>query len=121
MTIPSSVIAIYESAFSGCSKLSKVYYSGTEAEWNEIVVKSGNDCLLNARLIASDSSTPGDIDGDEEVTVFDAIYLFNHAMFPDLYPVDANRVTDYNGDGEFDMNDAIYLFNHTMFPDLYPI
>lgn len=64
---------------------------------------------------------PGDMDEDGEVSINDAIYLFNAAMFPDTYPIPSGQMTDYNSDGTFDMNDAIYLFNHAMFPDAYPI
>lgn len=64
---------------------------------------------------------PGDMDEDGEVSINDAIYLFNAAMFPDTYPISSGQMTDYNNDGVFDMNDAIYLFNHVMFPDAYPI
>ena len=64
---------------------------------------------------------PGDMDEDGEVSINDAIYLVNAAMFPDTYPISSGQRTDYNNDGTFDMNDAIYLFNHVMFPDAYPI
>lgn len=63
----------------------------------------------------------GDMDGDGDVSINDAIYLFNAAMFPDTYPIPSGQRTDYNNDGVFDMNDAIYLFNYVMFPDAYPI
>lgn len=64
---------------------------------------------------------PGDMDEDGEVSINDAIYLFNAAMFHDTYPIPSGQKTDYNNDGVFDMNDAIYLFNYVMFPDAYPI
>lgn len=63
----------------------------------------------------------GDMEGDGDVSINDAIYLFNTAMFPDTYTISTGQRTDYNNDGVFDMNDAIYLFNHVMFPDAYPI
>ena len=31
--------------------MTTVYYYGTEAEWNEIDLDNGNDCLLNANII----------------------------------------------------------------------
>lgn len=69
----------------------------------------------------SEAIVYGDIDGDGEITMNDAIYLFNAAMFPNQYHISAGQKTDYNGDSKFDMNDAIYLFNHAMFPEQYPI
>ena len=48
--ITSSVKEIAEEAFYGCRYLTDVYYSGTAAEWDNIVIKSGNDALLNCRI-----------------------------------------------------------------------
>lgn len=41
ITIPDSVIGIGSSAFSGCSALANVYYTGTLAQWLEISFQSG--------------------------------------------------------------------------------
>ena len=49
VTIPVSVKSIEESAFSECRSLTDVYYSGTEAQWNEItIVEKGNEKLILA-------------------------------------------------------------------------
>lgn len=48
--LPESVVLINSSAFSGCKALSDVYYSGTKAQWGEIVVHDYNDSLLNAKF-----------------------------------------------------------------------
>lgn len=50
ITIPNSVTSIGYDAFFGCESLEYVYYSGTEAEWNNIEVGEGNDPLLDARI-----------------------------------------------------------------------
>ena len=50
ITIPKSVTIIGWMAFDECSSLSDVYYTGNEAEWNEIAFETGNDFLLNATL-----------------------------------------------------------------------
>ncbi len=49
--IPASVKTIEQSAFTNCPNISKVYYSGTESEWNNITVGNYNDTLLNAEII----------------------------------------------------------------------
>lgn len=33
-----------------CSSLKDVYYTGTEEEWNNISIESGNDYLKNATI-----------------------------------------------------------------------
>ncbi len=48
VTIPASVTEIGKSAFSGCYSLQEVIYRGTEAQWNEIEIRSNNTELLNA-------------------------------------------------------------------------
>ena len=50
ITIPDSVTSIGDDAFSGCTGLTDVYYAGTEQEWAEIEIDSGNDELMNATI-----------------------------------------------------------------------
>ncbi len=63
----------------------------------------------------------GDINGDGNVDINDAILLFRHSMLPELYPVSYPYSIDFTKDGNVDINDAILLFQHSMLPDLYPI
>ncbi len=47
--IPVSVTSVIEDAFDQCTSLTDVYYSGTEAQWNDIKINdNGNDSLKNA-------------------------------------------------------------------------
>lgn len=48
--IPESVTSIGYDAFYGCDSLADVYYYGEEADWNNITIDSGNDCLTNAKI-----------------------------------------------------------------------
>ena len=50
ITIPDSVTRIGWGAFYGCDNLSDVYYTGSEEEWNNIVIDNENDCLLYATI-----------------------------------------------------------------------
>ncbi len=48
--IPNIVTSIGRSAFSMCSQLKDVYYTGSESEWNSISVEEYNDDLSNATI-----------------------------------------------------------------------
>ena len=50
VTIPDSVTSIGYVAFYGCDLLTDVYYSGSEAQWSRIAIKSANDPLLSATI-----------------------------------------------------------------------
>ena len=52
VTIPNSVTSIGVQAFYGCFSLTDVYYTGTEAQWNELKanIESSNYDLLNATV-----------------------------------------------------------------------
>ncbi len=67
------------------------------------------------------SGIPGDLTGDEEVDLEDAIYLLQYSMFPEDYPIDYADDVDYTKDGNVDLEDAIYLLQYSMFPEDYPL
>lgn len=50
VTIPNSITNIQHYAFTNCPALTDVYYSGMQADWNNISIGSGNDPLLNATI-----------------------------------------------------------------------
>ncbi len=50
VNVPVSVTQINGNAFSGCSSLSDIYYSGTSAEWEEIIIRSGNSPFTSAKV-----------------------------------------------------------------------
>lgn len=51
ITIPVSVTSIQNYAFSGCNNIKTVYYEGTEKEWNEISIESGNEGITETNII----------------------------------------------------------------------
>jgi hypothetical protein len=50
VVIPDSVTLIDYHAFNDCSKLKDVYYTGSEEEWNAILIGSCNPSLTNATI-----------------------------------------------------------------------
>ena len=56
VTIPNSVTSIGSGAFKDCSSLETVYYGGTQDDWNNIEILSGNDPLTTANIIFADPS-----------------------------------------------------------------
>ena len=56
ISIPITITQIGNSAFQNCSGLTAVYYAGTKAQWNEIVISGGNDYLLATTVYCTDGS-----------------------------------------------------------------
>lgn len=50
VTIPNSVTEIESGVFLNCSNLTDIYYTGTEEEWNAIVICDDNSELENATI-----------------------------------------------------------------------
>ena len=50
VTVPNYVTMIYNNAFYNCGNLSDVYYSGSDDAWYDIIIREGNDNLLNANI-----------------------------------------------------------------------
>ncbi len=112
--IPESVYVGW-GAFSGCSKLTDIYCEieskpdDWDDGWNE-----------NATVHwGYKKSIPGDTDGDGKINTYDIVYLINHLIYEEDYPVNQN--VDFDGDGKVNTYDAIYLLNHLIFEDEYPL
>lgn len=50
VAIPKSLVGVAANAFTGCSGIKKVYYAGSEAEWKDLAISTGNDPLTNAQI-----------------------------------------------------------------------
>lgn len=61
----------------------------------------------------------GDVNSNNKLDIYDAIYLLYHVNFSESYPV--NQRVDYDGNDIEDIEDAIYLLFHINFPERYPL
>lgn len=48
VSFPNTIEEIGRRAFNGCTSLTDVYYDGTEEEWNNVSISTGNDPIENA-------------------------------------------------------------------------
>ena len=68
---------------------------------------------------ANNQSVRGDLDGNNEINVDDAIYLLGYTIFPEYYPL--SQSGDVDGNGEINIDDALHLLGYTIFPEYYPL
>ena len=106
-TIPVTVEVIDVSAFAGCSALTDIYYTGTEAQWNEVVIEKNNELLDNATVHYLGTEQKGN-----PVIVENKVYLTEgeHPSWSDrvILPPAVQEVYDWleestDGDGENDV------------------
>ena len=50
VTIKGTVLTVGENAFSGCVALAKVYFGGSQEQWNDLSIAAGNEPLTKARV-----------------------------------------------------------------------
>lgn len=50
LILPSSIKMISTNAFGACWFLNDVYYNGTAEQWEEVVIREGNDYLINSTM-----------------------------------------------------------------------
>ena len=48
ITFENTLTKINGYTFEGCSALTDIYYTGTEAEWNAVTIGAGNDYIISA-------------------------------------------------------------------------
>ena len=70
-------------------------------------------------IALDDTVQPGDLDGILGVNEDDAVYLLQHILMSELFPVSQN--VDFDGSGSVDEDDAIYLLQHILMPDMFPL
>lgn len=69
--------------------------------------------------VCGELSPAGDLDGNAMTNENDAIYLLQHVLMPDDFPVD--QPVDFDSDGKLSTGDVIYLLQYILMPDLFPL
>lgn len=67
ITIPDSVVEIGDSAFENCDSLKNVYYLGTRAQWQNVVIGAKNEALTRATVHCIDDPQCNHVWGEWEV------------------------------------------------------
>ncbi len=133
VVLPVGVESIGNGAFLGCTSLEYVFVPQSVSEIGEnvfeqtnagfsVYVHRGSFVEEFAKENDISLSYVGDLDGDGDVNLEDAILLLQYSMFPEDFPIEDYALSvDLNSDGGIDLDDAILLLQHSMFPEDYPI
>ncbi len=85
----------------------------TSGEWNDIHHESNADKIGFILEIDPEESVPGDVNGDGEVTAFDALNVLRDSNGqPTITTEDQRKAADVNGDGEVTAFDALMILRH---------
>ncbi len=68
IVIPASITTIDSYAFSKCFSLRVVYYTGTQEQWESIVIKEGNEYLTNCKMHFESVIPHTHTEGEWEIT-----------------------------------------------------
>ncbi|MBQ8575300.1 MAG: leucine-rich repeat protein [Clostridia bacterium] len=111
VTIPNSITNINMYAFEGCNNLADVYYNGTQAQWNKINIKEGNDPLINATMHFNTTSSviKGDTSGDNMINSTDALLCLQYSVGKITLTDDAFLAADVDGNGKVNSVDALKI------------
>ena len=73
VVIPDGIYYLYDDAFYGCNSLAKVYYEGTETDWNSLISRYGNGGISDETVYYYTDSEP---ELNYEGTAYDGNYWY---------------------------------------------
>lgn len=118
--LSNKLTSIEESAFTGCESLTDVYYEGSESEWEDIGIETGNDSLVNAEIHYNYKEEPWTPDGTFSISKSGtwvsgkecALYGTYSAFTPGNAEAEANEIVWVSSDTSIlDVSETIIDFN----------
>ncbi len=109
LDIPDNVTSIGDSAFAYCTRLTDVYYGGSEKDWSYVLFNnSGNENLLNATFHYNYDFLYdiGDVNLDNTINVKDATAIQKHLASIITLGAQNLSVEDFNADNTVNVKDA---------------
>lgn len=124
--LPASLYDVSYGVFQDCTSLSDVFYGGTEAEWEEVIVSSENDPLLAAMFHYGSSQIVeveyalGDVNLDTIINASDAAAILTAAAAAGAggesgLSAEQEVAADLNADGAFDASDAALVLQYAAY------
>lgn len=112
--ISDTITSIGNSAFNECSSIKDVYYTGSESQWNNIVIGTENNTLKNANIHFNSTIPPiqeiiGDLDNDGVVTTNDALFVLQASFSSTELTEEQFAIADVDGDGILTTNDTFLI------------
>ena len=113
--IPKNITSIGDYAFGSCTNLTDVWYTGSEGEFKNITIDTGNDCLLNATLHYNYSSIKyGFVTGGNEISAVDALAILQTSVNKITFTENQIKVADVNGDGQLTAIDSLLILHYSV-------
>ena len=100
IVLPKGMDIIMSYAFDGCYNLSTVYHKGTQADWDWIIILSGNDYLKNANIIHNYTGCAHSYDNGVETKAptckETGVKTFTCTVCGDSYTEELAKLTDHS-------------------------
>ncbi len=117
LTIPESLTTIGESAFGQCTGITEISYAGSESQWKQITIESGNESLKNAVVHYGKTTSDvicGDADGDGKISAKDSMTVQRHVVKIKKLGDSLLAAADVNGDDKVTNKDSLEILRFTI-------
>ncbi len=108
VTFPATLKKIEKDAFAEDISISQIFYNGTSSDWNNIVIESGNQSILNRAVYYNNDSESGDANCDRKISVADITAILQYINSSDKSDMSEQGKlnADINGDNIISDSDS---------------